>query len=70
MKYPRLVMIWGAMSGAGVGKLCFLKTKVTAAVYQNVLEDSAEHLYGDSDFIFQQDLAPARPASQRHQNLV
>ena len=27
------------MSSAGVGKLCFLKSKVTATVYQNVLED-------------------------------
>lgn len=59
-------MIWGAMSSAGVGKLCFLKSKVTASVYQNVLEDfmisSAEDLYGDADFIFQQDLDPAHTA--------
>ena len=66
MKYPQSVMIWGAMSGAGVGKLCFLKSKVTATVYQNVLEDfmipSAEDLYGDADFIFKQDLAPTHTA--------
>lgn len=66
VKYPQSVMIWGAMSSAGVGKLCFLKCKVTATVYQNVLEDfmipSAEDLYGDADFIFQQDLAPAHAA--------
>lgn len=66
VKYPQSVMIWGAMSSAGVGKLCFLKSKVTATVYQNVLEDfmipSAEDLYGDADFIFQQDLAPAHTA--------
>ena len=37
VKYPQSVMIWGAMSGAGVGKLCFLKSKVTATVYRNVL---------------------------------
>ncbi|XP_061630713.1 43 kDa receptor-associated protein of the synapse isoform X2 [Phyllopteryx taeniolatus] len=40
--------------------------EVTATVYQNVLEDfiipSAEDVYGDADFIFQQDLAPARTA--------
>ena len=45
---------------------CFLKSKVTTTVYQNVLEDfmipSAEDLYGDADFIFQQDLAPAHTA--------
>ena len=44
----------------------FLKSKVTATVYQNVLKDfmipSAEDLYGDADFIFKQDLAPAHTA--------
>lgn len=64
VKYPQSIMIWGALFGAGVGKLCFLKSKVTATV-QNVLEDfmipSAEDLYGDADFIFQH-LAPAHTA--------
>lgn len=62
MKYRQLVKIWGA----SVGKLYFLKSKVSATVYLNVLEDfmipSAEDLYGDADFIFQQDLAPAHIA--------
>ncbi len=31
-------MIWDAMSSAGVGPLCFLKTNVTAPVYQEILE--------------------------------
>ncbi len=56
-------MIWGAMSSAGVGPLCFLKTNVTAPVYQYILEHfmlpSADQLFKDADFIFQQDLAPA-----------
>ncbi len=59
-------MIWGAMSSAGVGPLCFLKTNVTAPVYQEILEHfmlpSAEQLFKDADFIFQQDLAPAHTA--------
>ena len=38
VKYPQSVMIWGAMSSAGVGKLCFLKSKVNATVYRNVLD--------------------------------
>ncbi len=46
-----------AMSSAGVGPLCFLKSTVNAAIYQEILE-----LYGDADFIFQQDLAPAHTA--------
>ncbi len=34
VKFPQSVMIWGAMSSAGVGPLCFLKINVTAPVYQ------------------------------------
>ncbi len=66
MKFPESVMIWGAMSSAGVGPLCFLKSKVNADIYQDILEHfmlpSADKLYGDADFIFQQDLAPAHTA--------
>ncbi len=54
------------MSSAGVGRLCFLKSTVNAAIYQEILEHfmlpSADKLYGDADFIFQQDLAPAHTA--------
>ncbi len=66
MKFPQSVMIWAAMSSAGVGPLCFLKSTVNAAIYQELLEHfmlpSADKLYGDADFIFQQDLAPAHTA--------
>ncbi len=59
-------MICGAMSSAGVGTLCFLKTNVTAPVYQDILQhfmlSSADQLFKDSDFIFQQDLATAHTA--------
>ncbi len=30
VKFPQSVMIWAAMSSAGVGPLCFFKTNVTA----------------------------------------
>ncbi len=63
VKFPQSVMIWAAMSSDGVGPLCFLKSTVNAAIYQEILEHfmlpSADKLYGDADFIFQQDLAPA-----------
>ncbi len=66
VKFPQSVMVWGAMSSAGVGPLCFLRSKVNTAVYQEVLEHfmlpAADQLYGDADFIFQQDLAPAHSA--------
>ncbi len=66
VKFPQSVMIWAAMSSAGVGPLCFLKSTVNAAIYQEILEHvmllSADQLYGDAEFIFQQDLAPADTA--------
>ncbi len=66
VKFSQSVMIWGAMSSSGVCPLCFLKTNVTATVYQEMLEHfmfpSADQLFEDADFIFQQDLAPAHTA--------
>ncbi len=66
VKFPQSVMIWAAMSSAGVGPLCFLKSTVNADIYQDILEHfmlpSADKHYGDTDFIFQQDLAPAHTA--------
>ncbi len=66
VKFPQSVMVWDAMSSAGVGPLCFLRSKVNTAVYQEVLEHfmlpAADQLYGDADFLFQQDLAPAHSA--------
>ncbi len=60
VKFPQSVMIWGAMSPAGVDPLCFLKTNSTVPVYQDILEHfmlpSADQLFKDADFIFQQDL--------------
>ncbi len=59
-------MIWGVISSAGVGPFCFLKTNITAPVYQDILKHfmlpSADQLFKDADFFFQQDLAPAHTA--------
>ncbi len=61
-------MIWAAMSSAGVGPLCFRKSTVNAAIYQEILEHfmlpSADKLYGDADFIFQQDSGLSFPLAQ------
>ncbi len=66
VKFPQSVMIWAVMSSAGVGPMCSLKSTVNAAIYQEMLEHfmlpSADKLYRDADFIFQQDLAPAHTA--------
>ncbi len=40
VKFPQSVMIWAAMSSAGVGPLCFLKSPVNAAIYQGILDAS------------------------------
>ncbi len=36
VKFPQSVMSWAAMSSAGVGPLCFLKSTVNAAIPGNV----------------------------------
>ncbi len=38
VKFPKSVMIRGALTSPGVGPLCFIKSKVSAAVYQDVLK--------------------------------
>ncbi len=38
VKFSKSVKIWGAMTSAGVGPLCFIKSKVNAAIYQEILE--------------------------------
>ncbi len=78
VKFPQSVMIWAAMSSAGVGPLCFLKSRVNAAIYQEILEhfmlSSADKLYGDADFIFQEDFQEVSVTTcshwQRYQTLV
>ncbi len=65
VKFPQSVMIWAAMSSAGVGPLCFLKSTVNAAIYQEILEHlmlpSADKLYGGLGTC---------PHCQRYQKLV
>ncbi len=54
MKFPKSVMILSDLTSAGVGPLCFIQSKINAAVYQEILEDfiipSADKLYGDTGF--------------------
>ncbi len=56
VKFPKSMMIWGAVTSAGVGPLHFIKSKVHAAVYQEILEYFI--LYTSSDVT----LAPAHRA--------
>ncbi len=49
--------------------LCFIKSKVNAAICQEILEHfmlpSVDKLYGDADFLFQQDFSTC-PHCQKH----
>ncbi len=69
VKFPQSVIIWAAMSSAGVGSLCFLKSTFNAAIYQEILEHfmlpSADKLYESLDALFSLSsrvLAPAHTA--------
>ncbi len=74
VKFPQSVMIWGAMSSASVGPLCFMKTNVTAPVYQEILEHfmfpSADQHFKNADFIFISTGFDNCPHCQKHQKLV
>ncbi len=66
VKFPQSVMIWVKCHLQVLVHCVFLKTNVTAPVYQEILKHfmlpSADQLFKDADFIFQQDLAPAHTA--------
>ncbi len=73
VKFLKSGMIWGAVTSAGVCPLCFIKSKVNAAVCQEILEHfmltSADKLYGDADFLLQQDFSTC-PQCQKHSQVV
>ncbi|KAI2645512.1 NLR family CARD domain-containing protein 3 [Labeo rohita] len=62
VKFSKSVLIWGVVTSAHVGPLCFIKTKVNAAIYQKILQHFmlpfADKLYGDAS----RTLAPAHCA--------
>ncbi len=66
VKFSQSVMIWVQCHLLVLVHCVFLKTNVTAPVYQETLEHfmlpSADQLFKDADFIFQQDLAPVHTA--------
>ncbi len=73
VKFPQSVMIWGAVASAGVGPLRFIKSKVNVAIYHEISEHFklpfAGKLYGDADFLFQQDFSTC-PQGQTHFQVV
>lgn len=67
-------MIWGAMASSGVGPFCFIKKKVNALVYQDILQHFTpfftDELFGDTVFYFQQDLVPVYRAEQHELSMI
>ncbi len=61
VKFPQSVMIWGAISSAGVGPLCFFENQHHPFT-NKFRTTSADQLFKNAGFIFQQDLAPAHTA--------
>ncbi len=65
-KFPQSVMIWGAMSSAGVGPLCFfLNQRLCTRLTRNLSTSCFLLLTSFLKMLisfFQQDLAPAHPA--------
>lgn len=55
------------MSSAGVSPLCLIKSRVNVAIYQEIVVcfmlPSADKLYGDAGFLFQQNFSPAHTAN-------
>ncbi len=65
VKFSQSVMIWGAMSYAGVGPFFFWKPTSLhpfTKKLEHFMLPSADQLFKDADFIFQQDVALAHTA--------
>jgi transposase len=69
MKHPLSIMVWGCMSGEGVGRLQVCNGMINARMYiddileKKVLQSATDMFGGDHrDFIFQQDGAPCHTA--------
>jgi hypothetical protein len=67
VKHDAKLMVWGCFTYHGVGKLYWIPGIMNKRVYQNILETqmipSAEVLFPDDNYIFQQDNDPKHTAN-------
>ena len=60
-------MVWGCLSGGGLGPLVLVKGTLNASAHQEMLDNSMlptwREKFGDSPFLFQHDCAPVHRAS-------
>ena len=65
-KYQPKIMVWGAFSYGGVGRLHWIQDVMTKEIYHDILQEqmlpSKDMLFGDRPFIFQQDNDPKHTA--------
>uniref|UniRef100_A0A8C1NF85 Transposase Tc1-like domain-containing protein n=1 Tax=Cyprinus carpio TaxID=7962 RepID=A0A8C1NF85_CYPCA len=58
-KFPQSLMIWGCMSGKGMGEMTVITSSINAQVYVEILDTflipSIERMFGDGSIIFQDD---------------
>ncbi len=62
VKHPAKIMVWGCFAANGTGYLYRINGIMDSAVYKGIMQDvmipSAEYLFDDGDYIFQQDNDP------------
>ena len=65
-KYQPKIMVWGAFSYGGVGRLHWIQDIMTKEIYHDILHEqmlpSKDMLFGDRPYIFQQDNDPKHTA--------
>ncbi|KAF7709014.1 hypothetical protein HF521_018071 [Silurus meridionalis] len=65
-KFPQSLMIWGCMSGKGMGEMTVITSSINAQVYVEILDTflipSIERMFGDGSIIFQDDNASCHRA--------
>lgn len=65
-KFPQSLMIWGCMSGKGMGEMTVITSSINAQVYVEILDTflipSIERMFGDGSILFQDDNASCHRA--------
>lgn len=66
VKHDKSVMVWGCLCANGVGNLYQINGNMNSYMYKNILSSqmitSAQKLFGDNQWIFQQDNSPIHKA--------
>lgn len=67
-KFPQSFLVWGCMSGKGPGEIAIITSTVNAEVYTQILDGflipSVEKMFGNDEFVFQDDNASCHRAKK------